>query len=89
MYLPWWGVVLAAVGVLLGLALFVRYTLDRLVAGLLTLPSKAKGAVLQGARAEVHSVEPAEPPPTHAPEEADPVGSRGGAKIGLRTSRST
>ncbi|HEV3121718.1 MAG TPA: hypothetical protein VGY53_07440 [Isosphaeraceae bacterium] len=58
-YLPWWGILLLVVGVYL----FFKFAFGRLLLRIFLVPFKMKGAVLRGARAEVHSVELAPPPP--------------------------
>ena len=84
-YLPWWGIALGLVGVYLAVRFGLKFVVLRVLQSLFMVPFKAKGAVLRGARAEVHSIEPAEPPATHVAEdeltvgEADPTG--GAAQI--------
>jgi hypothetical protein len=58
-YLPWWGILLLAAGIYL----FFKFAFGRLMLMLLIMPFKAKGAVLRGATADVHSVEGVPPPP--------------------------
>jgi hypothetical protein len=52
--LPWWVLILAAVAVVV----VGKFVLGRLIKTLLTMPFKAKGAVLRGAKAQVHGVVP-------------------------------
>jgi hypothetical protein len=54
-WLPWWGLVL---GFLL-LVLLGKFIIRRLVRKLFLMPFRAKGAVLKGASARVHRVSPA------------------------------
>jgi hypothetical protein len=65
--LGWWAVVVLPVA----LFLFVKLVAGRLIKRLFMMPFKAKGAVLRGARAQVHSVTPAERPAPAEGEEAD------------------
>jgi hypothetical protein len=51
-YLPWWGVLLLVVGLLV----FARFGMRAAVVALFMIPFKAKSAVLRNASAEVHSV---------------------------------
>jgi hypothetical protein len=69
-YLPWWGLLLGA----LGLVVIGKFVLKRLFFRLLITPFKLKGAVLKGASVEVHSVTTAVAPPTTdaAPADATP-----------------
>src|SRR6185369_13953094 len=62
-YLPWWGSVLMFVGLILVGKFVVKHLLKKLI----VLPFKAKGAVLRGATAQIHSVTAVAPP---APGEA-------------------
>jgi hypothetical protein len=57
-FLPWWGLLALFGGAVLAGVLAVKLSLPRL----LKAPFKAKGAVLRGATAQVHSVERAEAP---------------------------
>lgn len=57
-HLPWWGVALMFAGVILAVPLFLKFVLRRLI----LMPFRAKGAVLRGADARVHSIQPAEAP---------------------------
>jgi hypothetical protein len=53
-FLPWWGLLLGVV------ALFIvgKFVAAKILTALLTLPFKAKGAVLKGATAQINSVVP-------------------------------
>ena len=79
-YLPWWGIALGLVGVYLAVRFGLKFVVLRMLRSLFLIPFKAKGAVLRGARAEVHSIEPAEPPADRVAEDevtvgdADPAG---------------
>lgn len=57
--LPWWALVIG----LVALAVAGKFLLKRLLRKLFLMPFKAKGAVLRGATATVHSVGPAEEVP--------------------------
>jgi hypothetical protein len=65
-FLPWWGVLLFVAALVLG----VRWVGGWLLKSLLLAPFRMKGAVLRGAIAQVHAVEPAEAPPEPAMDEA-------------------
>lgn len=54
-FLPWWGIVLLFVALILG----VRYGLGFVLKTLFTLPFKAKGKALAGATVQVHAISPA------------------------------
>jgi len=69
-YLPWWGFLLTLLGVAVGLWAAVRLFTGRLLERLFSIHFRAKGAVLHGAGAKVHSVVPAPGPP----DDADIVG---------------
>jgi hypothetical protein len=58
-FLPWWGFLLALAGVFAGLMLCARWLSGRVMNQLFTVPFRAKGAALKGARADVHDVVPA------------------------------
>ena len=60
-YLPWWALV---IGFLL-LILIGKFVVKRLLKKLILIPFKAKGAVLRGATATIHSVAPTTAPPTN------------------------
>ena len=51
--LPWWGLVALFAGAMLAVLVLIKWSLPRL----LKAPFRAKGAVLRGATAQVHSVE--------------------------------
>jgi hypothetical protein len=70
----WWAVVIVP---LVGLVL-AKLVLGRLVKRLFMMPFKAKGAVLRGARAQVHAVNPTMAPRAddEGAEQLDDVGSR-------------
>ena len=70
--LGWWAVVVLPIA----LFLFVKLVAGRLVKRLFMMPFKAKGAVLRGARAQVHSIQPAERPQPGEDEEADEADHR-------------
>jgi hypothetical protein len=55
--LPWWAILLAFIGLVVG----GKFLVGRLLRKLILLPFKAKGAVLRGATARVNSVVPAGP----------------------------
>src|SRR5258705_5345353 len=57
-WLPWWALV---IGFLL-LILIGKFVLKRLLKKLFLMPFRAKGAVLRGATATVHSVSPTSAP---------------------------
>lgn len=66
--LPWWALVLG----LIGLVLVAKWAIKHLIRKLFLVPFKAKGAVLKGATATIHSVALAESPgPVSDPEPAD------------------
>src|SRR5687767_12364965 len=50
--LPWWALVLS----LVTLVVVAKFTIRKLLKTLILIPFKAKGAVLHGATAQVHSV---------------------------------
>lgn len=56
-YLPWWG----TVGLIVLFAVALKLLGERIFVAVLKLPFKAKGAVLRGATAEIHSVTPTSP----------------------------
>lgn len=56
--LGWWAVLVVPVVAVL----FLKFVAGRLLKRLFLMPFKAKGAVLQGARVEVHEVRPANKP---------------------------
>ena len=58
-YLPWWGLLLAAAGVIV----IGKFVIKRLFFRLLLKPFQLKGAVLKGAKVEIHSITPAIEPP--------------------------
>jgi hypothetical protein len=58
-FLPWWGIVLFLVAVVLS----IRYLGPLLLKTAFMTPFKMKGAVLRGASATVHSIVPTEAPP--------------------------
>jgi hypothetical protein len=67
-YLPWWGSVL----IFLGLIVVAKFVAKYLLKKLIVLPFKAKGAVLRGATAQVHSITAIAPPaPDQAAGDAD------------------
>lgn len=70
-FLPWWAILGGILLLFVGGKLFI----GRIIGGLFKMPFKAKGAVLKGATAEVHSVAPtAKPMPSSdegEPEEED------------------
>jgi len=68
-YLPWWGIALALVGVYLAVRFGLKLVVLRVLQSAFMIPFKAKGAVLRGALAEVHAVEPARPPAEHVAED--------------------
>lgn len=55
-WLPWWGFLLVLVGLSLALFGAGRWLIGRLGARIFEVPFRAKGAVLNNAQAEVHSV---------------------------------
>ena len=61
-YLPWWGFLLSLLGVFFGLLGSANLLMGRLGILLVSLPFRAKGAVLRKAKAEVHAVEAAAAP---------------------------
>ena len=65
--LGWWAVLVVPVVAIV----FVKFVAGRLLKRLFLMPFKAKGAVLQGARSEVHAVAPTQRP---APSEDDEGG---------------
>jgi hypothetical protein len=77
-YLPWWGVLLTLAGAALALFLFVKFAFSRVLTALFMVPFKAKGAVLRGATALVHSIEPAEAPPAPHDEDEDEMSDEDG-----------
>ena len=56
--LPWWAVLVLCGAIVLSVPTLLKWGLVRL----LKAPFKAKGAVLRGAHAEIHSIERIEPP---------------------------
>jgi len=52
--LPWWAIILGIVGLVVG----GKLVIGRLFRSLLTMPFKAKGAVLRGAKAQVNAITP-------------------------------
>jgi len=56
--LPWWALVL----ILVALVVVAKFTFKKLLRTLILIPFKAKGAVLHGATAQVHSVTPSAAP---------------------------
>lgn len=67
-FLPWWAIVIGFFALLFGGKLFA----GRLIESLFKMPFKAKGAVLKGATAEIHSISAtAKPVPGNADGESD------------------
>ena len=66
-YLPWWGLLLGAVA----LIVIGKFLIKRLFFRLLVTPFKLKGAVLKAATVEVHSLTAAAAPPPTEGEPAD------------------
>jgi hypothetical protein len=56
-YLPWWGFLIAVVGVFLAMVGTAWLLAGRFMTSVFSIPFRAKGAALGGAKAEVHSVE--------------------------------
>ena len=73
-YLPWWGIALGLVGVYFAVRFGLKFVVLRLLQSAFMIPFKAKGAVLRGAMAEVHSVEPVKPPADRVEEDMVAVG---------------
>lgn len=69
--LPWWALLL----IFVALIVVAKFTFKKLLRTLILIPFKAKGAVLHGATAQVHSVTPGAAPTktddTTEPEEAN------------------
>ena len=61
--LPWWAVPVLCAAIVLSVPMLLKWGLARL----LKAPFKAKGAVLRGAHAEIHSIERIEPPRADGP----------------------
>lgn len=61
--LPWWAALALCAAVVLSVPMLLKWGLVRL----LKAPFKAKGAVLRGAHAEIHSIERIEPPQADGP----------------------
>jgi hypothetical protein len=57
-----WGLLLVAVALVLGVRFFGRWLVGATFKRIFLLPFRAKGAVLRGAAAEVHALEPAARP---------------------------
>lgn len=76
--LPWWGLAALLGCVALSGLVAIKWVLPRLLPSLLKAPFKAKGAVLRGATAQVHSIERAPAPPADVEREDDTAPSEAG-----------
>jgi hypothetical protein len=63
-FLPWWGIILLFVALIVSAKFIGRWLFKRLV----LTPFRMKGAVLKDADVQIHSIVPAEPPVESDPE---------------------
>ena len=64
-YLVWWQALLVVFGIIFAIALALQYiirSVGKMLGGAMTKALEQHASVLKGAEAQVHSVQPAEPP---------------------------